>query len=64
MIILYFIKNFWIIGGYGVLTLLVSNLIFSEIHEEKKDYLFITKCVCAWLFATIIIIKYYNNILF
>lgn len=65
MIILYFIKNFWIIVGYTLLNSILWYMIFLEMkNKQKRNYWLILRCICVFLMSTILIIKYYYNILF
>lgn len=65
MIILYFIKNFWIIVGYSLLNSILWYMIFLEMqNKQKRNYWLILRCICVILLSTILIIKYYYNILF
>ena len=65
MIILYFIKNFWIIVGYTVLNSILWYMIFLEMqNEQKRNYWLILRSICVILLSTVLIIKYYYNILF
>lgn len=65
MIILYFIKNFWIIVGYTLLNSILWYMIFLEMqNEQKRNYWLILRSICVILLSTVLIIKYYYNILF
>lgn len=65
MIILYFIKNFWIIVGYTVLNSILWYMIFLEMqNKQKRNYWLILRSICVILLSTVLIIKYYYNILF
>lgn len=65
MIILYFIKNFWIIVGYTLLNSILWYMIFLEMQiEQKRNYWLILRSICVILLSTVLIIKYYYNILF
>lgn len=65
MIILYFIKNFWIIVGYTLLNSILWYIIFLEMqNEQKRNYWLILRSICVILLSTVLIIKYYYNILF
>lgn len=65
MIILYFIKNFWIIVGYTLLNSILWYMIFLEMQiEQKRNYWLILGSICVILLSTVLIIKYYYNILF
>lgn len=65
MIILYFIKNFWIIVGYSLLNSILWYMIFLEMqNKQKRNYWLILRCIYVILLSTILIIKYYYNILF
>lgn len=65
MIILYFIKNFWIIVTYALLNSILWYMVFLEIKNKKnRNYWLILRCICVILLSTVLIIKYYYNILF
>lgn len=65
MIILYFIKNFWIIVGYTILNSILWYMIFLEMqNKQKRNYWLILRSICVILLSTVLIIKYYYNILF
>lgn len=65
MIILYFIKNFWIIVLYTLLNSILWYMVFLEVNNKKnRKYWFILRCICVILLSTVLIIKYYYNILF
>lgn len=65
MIILYFIKNFWIIVGYTLLNSILWYMIFLEMqNEQKRNYWLILRSICVIILSTVLIIKYYYNILF
>jgi len=65
MIILYFIKNFWIIVSYALLNSILWYMVFLEIKNKKnRKYWLILRCICVILLSTTLIIKYYYNILF
>lgn len=65
MIVLYFIKNFWIIVSYTLLNSILWYMVFLEIKNKKnRKYWLILRCICVILLSTILIIKYYYNILF
>lgn len=65
MIILYFIKIFWIIVGYTLLNSILWYMIFLEMqNEQKRNYWLILRSICVILLSTVLIIKYYYNILF
>lgn len=65
MIILYFIKNFWIIVGYTLLNSILWYMIFLEMQNaQKRNYWLILRSICVILLSTVLIIKYYYNILF
>ena len=65
MIILYFIKNFWIIIGYTILNSILWYMIFLEMqNKQKRNYWLILRSICVILLSTVLIIKYYYNILF
>lgn len=65
MIILYFIKNFWIIVGYTIFNSILWYMIFLEMqNEQKRNYWLILRSICVILLSTVLIIKYYYNILF
>lgn len=65
MIILYFIKNFWIIVGYTLLNSILWYMIFLEMqNKQKRNYWLILRSICVILLSTVLIIKYYYNILF
>lgn len=65
MIILYFIKNFWIIVSYTLLNAILWHMIFLEMNNTKnRNYWLILRCICVILLSTILIIKYYYKILF
>lgn len=65
MIVLYFIKNFWIIVAYVLLNSILWYMVFLEIKNKKnRKYWLILRCICVILLSTILIIKYYYNILF
>ena len=60
MIILYFIKNFWIIVGYTLLNSILWYMIFLEMQiEQKRNYWLILRSICVILLSTVLIIKYY-----
>lgn len=65
MIILYFIKNFWIIVGYTLLNSILWYMIFLEMqNEQKRNYWLILRSICVIILSTVLIVKYYYNILF